>query len=47
MQNLHALFPANDFTLLAVIVALPLIGALVNGIFGKRAAAHSFTGQRV
>jgi NADH-quinone oxidoreductase subunit L len=36
MHNLHALFPADDFSLLAVVVAMPLIGAIVNGVFGKR-----------
>ena len=30
------LFPADDFVLLGVILALPLIGACVNGVFGKR-----------
>ena len=29
-------FPANDFTLLAVVLALPALGAFVNGLFGKR-----------
>ncbi len=36
MQAIEALFPANDYTLLAFIVLLPLLGAAVNGIFGKR-----------
>jgi NADH-quinone oxidoreductase subunit L len=36
MAALEALFPQNDFTLLAFIVLLPLLGAVVNGIFGKR-----------
>jgi len=36
MQNLYSLFPADNFTLLAVVVALPLMGAIVNGLFGKR-----------
>jgi len=31
-----SLFPKDDFTLLAVILALPLIGAFVNGLWGKR-----------
>ncbi len=29
-------FPAQDFGLLAVVLAMPLIGAFVNGVFGKR-----------
>src|SRR5450432_2547100 len=36
MQAIEALFPANDYTLLAFIVLLPLLGAAVNGVFGKR-----------
>jgi len=36
MQAIEALFPANDYTLLAFIVLLPLLGAGVNGVFGKR-----------
>jgi len=36
MQAIEALFPATDYTLLAVIVLLPLLGAAVNGVFGKR-----------
>src|SRR5882724_5789951 len=36
MQAILALFPANDYTLLAFIVLLPLLGAAVNGLFGKR-----------
>ncbi|HWA75570.1 MAG TPA: NADH-quinone oxidoreductase subunit L [Polyangiaceae bacterium] len=38
-----ALFPENDFTLLAFIVLLPLIGAVVNGIFGKRLGREAVT----
>ena len=38
-----ALFPENDFTLLALIVLLPLIGAVVNGIFGKRLGREAVT----
>src|SRR5689334_19547789 len=30
------LFPQGDYTLLAVIIGLPLLGAFVNGVFGKR-----------
>src|SRR5262245_61246643 len=29
-------FPASDFSLLAIVLALPALGALVNGLFGKR-----------
>jgi len=36
MENPQALLPAGDFTLLALIVGLPLLGAFVNGVFGKR-----------
>ena len=36
MQAIEALFPANDYTVLGFIVLLPLLGAAVNGIFGKR-----------
>ena len=31
-----SLFPANDYALIAVILALPLLGAFVNGVWGKR-----------
>ena len=31
-----SLFPANDFALIAVILGLPLLGAFVNGVWGKR-----------
>ncbi len=31
-----SLFPAANFSLLAVILALPLLGAIVNGIWGRR-----------
>ncbi|MFZ5890078.1 MAG: NADH-quinone oxidoreductase subunit L [Myxococcota bacterium] len=43
MQALEVLFPANDFPLLALIVLLPLIGAAVNGIFGKRLGKEAVT----
>ena len=36
MNALQAVFPPNDFFLLVVIIALPLVGAFVNGVFGKR-----------
>ncbi len=36
MELLKAIFPASNFSLLCAIVCLPLIGAFVNGVFGKR-----------
>ena len=29
-------FPAHDFALLGLVLALPLVSALINGVFGKR-----------
>ncbi|HLS86553.1 MAG TPA: NADH-quinone oxidoreductase subunit L, partial [Burkholderiales bacterium] len=43
MQALGALFPRGDFSLLALIVVLPLLGAIVNGIFGKRLGRQAVT----
>src|SRR5689334_8466374 len=43
MEALLSLFPKNDLTLLAFIVLLPLIGAAVNGIFGKRLGREAVT----
>ena len=43
MLALQSLFPANDYTLLAFIVLLPLLGAAVNGIFGKRLGREAVT----
>jgi NADH-quinone oxidoreductase subunit L len=43
MEALLSLFPQNDLTLLAFIVLLPLIGAGVNGIFGKRLGKEAVT----
>ena len=43
MESLFALFPKDDSTLLAFIVLLPLIGAFVNGIFGKRLGREAVT----
>src|SRR6187549_2573523 len=43
MSALEELFPASDFTLLAFIVLLPLLGALVNGVFGKRLGREAVT----
>ncbi len=36
MEFLTLLFPADDFSLVAVVLLLPLVGAFVNGVFGKR-----------
>ena len=36
MEALSRQFPQHDFAILAVVLVLPLIGALVNGVFGKR-----------
>ncbi|MFT3769988.1 MAG: NADH-quinone oxidoreductase subunit L [Minicystis sp.] len=33
---MNSQFPASNFTLLAVVLALPALGAFVNGVFGKR-----------
>jgi NADH-quinone oxidoreductase subunit L len=43
MQALLSLFPANDVTLLAFIVLLPLVGAFINGVFGKRLGRDAVT----
>ena len=36
MEQLRLQFPSDDFTLLGLILLLPLVGAFVNGVFGKR-----------
>ncbi len=36
MESLLSRFPADNFSLLGVILAFPLLGAIVNGIWGKR-----------
>jgi NADH-quinone oxidoreductase subunit L len=36
MEALQRIFPADNFTLLLVILGMPLLGAFVNGVFGKR-----------
>ena len=36
MKALLDLFPASNFSLIAIILAAPLVGAFVNGIFGRR-----------
>ncbi len=33
---IETLFPSNDFTLIGVILGMPLLGAFVNGIWGRR-----------
>jgi NADH-quinone oxidoreductase subunit L len=43
METLQAIFPARDCTLLFAIVALPLLGAIVNGLFGKRLGKEAVT----
>src|SRR5688572_2845374 len=36
METLLRMFPATNFALLLVILGMPLLGAFVNGVFGKR-----------
>jgi len=36
MELLRQQFPANDFALLALVLLAPLIGAIINGVFGRR-----------
>ena len=36
MSGLSNQFPADNFTLIALVLALPLLGAIFNGLFGKR-----------
>jgi NADH-quinone oxidoreductase subunit L len=36
VEALNSQFPASNFTLLAMVLALPALGAFVNGVFGKR-----------
>jgi NADH-quinone oxidoreductase subunit L len=36
VEALKSQFPASNFTLLAMVLALPALGAFVNGVFGKR-----------
>jgi NADH-quinone oxidoreductase subunit L len=43
MDALSAIFPAQDFSLLLAIVLLPLIGAVINGVFGKRLGKEAVT----
>ena len=43
METLQAIFPARDCALLVAIILLPLIGAFVNGVFGKRLGKEAVT----
>jgi NADH-quinone oxidoreductase subunit L len=36
MEVLQKIFPADDFALLVLIIGMPLLGAFINGVFGKR-----------
>ncbi len=36
LNVLTTLFPAEEFTLLALVLGMPLLGAIVNGLFGQR-----------
>jgi NADH-quinone oxidoreductase subunit L len=36
MKALFSLFPEHDFSLIAAVLLMPLLGAFVNGVFGKR-----------
>ncbi|HVJ89917.1 MAG TPA: NADH-quinone oxidoreductase subunit L, partial [Labilithrix sp.] len=36
MKSLFSLFSPNDFSLLAVVLLMPLLGAFINGVFGRR-----------
>jgi NADH-quinone oxidoreductase subunit L len=36
MERVFDLYPATHFSLLGVILGLPLLGAFINGVFGKR-----------
>ncbi|HVW24546.1 MAG TPA: NADH-quinone oxidoreductase subunit L [Polyangiaceae bacterium] len=43
MDTLLAIFPERDCTLLVAIIVLPLLGAFVNGAFGKRLGREAVT----
>lgn len=43
MEALSHIFPSQDYALLGVILALPLLGAIGNGIFGKRLGKEAVT----
>src|SRR6185295_16100265 len=36
MKPIFSLFAKNDFSLIAVVLLMPLLGAFVNGVFGRR-----------
>src|SRR6478672_1406590 len=36
MDDLFKAFPAENFTLVVIILGLPALGAFINGVFGKR-----------
>src|SRR5215831_10866651 len=36
MKPFLSLFSQNDFSLIAVVLLMPLLGAFVNGVFGRR-----------
>jgi NADH-quinone oxidoreductase subunit L len=40
MEALFDLYPVQNFSLLGVIMGLPLLGAFVNGVFGRRLGRH-------
>jgi len=40
MERLFDLYPPTEFSLLGVILGLPLLGAFINGVFGKRLGRH-------
>jgi NADH-quinone oxidoreductase subunit L len=43
MHALDSLFPNDNFGLLGLIIALPLLGAIVNGIWGRRLGRQAVT----
>ncbi len=43
MLALESLFPNDNFGLLGLIIALPLLGAIVNGIWGRRLGKQAVT----
>jgi NADH-quinone oxidoreductase subunit L len=43
MELLSQLFPPANFTLLGFILLLPLVGAFINGVFGKRLGREAVT----
>jgi len=43
MQGILKVFPLNDFALIWGILLFPLVGAIVNGIFGKRLGRSAVT----